>query len=95
MKIVFGFTVISVILMSLICLYLMWWDKRKSVKGQWRVSEQTIWITAILGGAFGGWAGMRLFHHKTKHHFFAFGLPVLALLQAGLLVYGFVQFYPL
>jgi len=93
MKIAFGFIVISVIVMSLICFYLMGKDKRKAVKNQWRVSEKTIWLTAILGGALGGWAGMHVFHHKTKHRLFAIGLPVLAVLQAGLIGYGSVQFY--
>ncbi|MBD1380070.1 DUF1294 domain-containing protein [Metabacillus arenae] len=54
-------------------------DKRKAMKKQWRIKEQTIWITAIIGGAIGCTAGMFLFRHKTKHTSFRLGLPIIAL----------------
>jgi len=56
-------------------------DKRKAKKGQWRISEKTIWILAFLGGACGGLVGMYIFRHKTKHPLFVYGLPILALLH--------------
>ncbi|WP_369426012.1 hypothetical protein [Cytobacillus pseudoceanisediminis] len=31
--------------------------------------------------------GMKAFRHKTKHVQFKWGLPILAMLEAGLLVY--------
>ena len=36
-----------------------------------------------MGGAFGGWAGMYAFHHKTRHWYFKFGFPAIALAQAA------------
>ncbi len=35
--------------------------------------------------------GMKTFRHKTKHVQFKWGLPILALLEAGLLVYLVIQ----
>ena len=47
----------------------------------WRIPEKTLFLPAILGGALGGVAGMRLFHHKTRHWYFKYGFPLLLLLQ--------------
>ena len=45
-------------------------DKLRAKKGAWRVSEKTLLSLGILGGAFGGLLGMKLFRHKTKHRYF-------------------------
>ena len=60
---------------------LMGLDKRKARRGAWRISEKTLFLTALLGGALGGTAGMHLFHHKTRHWYFRFGFPLLLVLQ--------------
>ena len=35
----------------------------------------------------GGCLGMRAFHHKTKHWYFRFGFPLIALLWLALIVW--------
>lgn len=60
---------------------LMGLDKRKARRGAWRISEKTLFLTALLGGALGGTVGMHLFHHKTRHWYFRFGFPLLLVLQ--------------
>ena len=75
-----------VIVLSLILLILMYTDKQKAIKQQWRISEKTLFILAIFGGAIGGVLGMYLFRHKTKHNRFAFGFSLLAAVQLFLLV---------
>lgn len=72
--------------MSIVLCALMAYDKERAKKGEWRVSENTLMIMAVLGGAAGGVLGMYLFRHKTKHNKFAFGLPLLAAVQIFLLV---------
>ena len=62
-------------------------DKRRAKKGQWRIPEKTLFLPAIFGGALGGVAGMRLFHHKTRHWYFRAGFPLLFLFQALLLFF--------
>ncbi len=43
-------------------------DKSRSKrKGSRRISEITFHIFALLGGFIGGWLGMSLFRHKTRH----------------------------
>lgn len=75
-----------VIVLSLILLILMYTDKQKAIKQQWRISEKTLFTLAIFGGAIGGVLGMYLFRHKTKHNRFAFGFSLLAAAQLFLLV---------
>ena len=62
-------------------------DKRRARRGRWRISERTLFLPAVLGGALGGVLGMRLFRHKTRHWYFRWGFPALLLLQAGLMVW--------
>lgn len=52
-------------------------DKQKAVKDQYRIPERTFWLLSILGGAIGSYAGMKMFHHKTKHPSFTIGMPLL------------------
>ena len=78
-------------LMSLVLFAVMGADKRRAKKGAWRVPEKTLFLLALLGGALGGVLGMRMFRHKTKHWYFAWGFPILALLQLGLCFWLFLK----
>lgn len=49
---------------------LMGIDKVRAKRGQWRIREATLAAFSLLGGGVGGFAGMRLFHHKTKKWYF-------------------------
>ena len=62
-------------------------DKYKAKKGKWRISEATLLTMAAIGGSIGAWAGMRLWHHKTMHKKFKYGIPVIIILQIALVVY--------
>ncbi|PLS02582.1 DUF1294 domain-containing protein [Neobacillus cucumis] len=72
---------IAVIIMNIAGLYIMGEDKKRAIKHQYRISEKTLWMVAILGGAIGTTAGMRIFRHKTKHVSFKLGFPLLAILE--------------
>ena len=62
-------------------------DKWRAKRGAWRVSEKTLFVLPLLGGSVGAIAGMRAFHHKTKHWYFKYGLPLILLLQLALVVW--------
>ena len=66
---------------------LMGLDKSRARRGARRVSEKTLFVFALLGGAAGGTAGMFLFRHKTKHWYFRLGFPLLAAAQLALCAY--------
>ena len=62
-------------------------DKLKARKGRWRISEATLLLLALVGGSIGSWLGMKVWHHKTMHLKFKYGLPAILLLQLALAVY--------
>ena len=62
-------------------------DKRRAVKGKWRISEKSLLLIAFLGGGIGSYLGMRHYRHKTKHLSFRLLLPILAFADLLLLYY--------
>ena len=62
-------------------------DKYKAKNGRWRISEATLLMMAVIGGSIGAWVGMRLWHHKTMHKKFKYGIPVIIILQVAIAVY--------
>ena len=62
-------------------------DKYKAKKNQWRISEATLLLMAVIGGSIGAWSGMRLWHHKTMHKKFKYGIPIIIILQVTIAVY--------
>ena len=72
---------------SLILFVLMGFDKANARKGAPRINEATLFAWAILGGAPGGWLGMHVFHHKTRHAAFRWGFFLLSILWIATLVW--------
>ena len=62
-------------------------DKYKAKKNKWRISEATLRTMAAIGGSIGAWTGMRLWHHKTMHKKFKYGIPVIIIMQIALVTY--------
>lgn len=61
-------------------------DKLKAKKGKWRVPETTLLLLAIIGGSVGAWCGVKVWHHKTMHLKFKYGIPLIMAVQVGLLL---------
>ena len=70
------FTVIN-----LIGFTIMGVDKKRAVRGAWRISEASLFGVALLGGALGCTLGMKHFRHKTKHWYFKYGMPTIFVVQ--------------
>ncbi|APM40673.1 DUF1294 domain-containing protein [Clostridium kluyveri] len=70
-----------ILLVNIYGFILMYLDKNKSKKGKWRISENKLFITAILFGSLGIFLGMYAFRHKTKHPKFVIGIPIIIILQ--------------
>lgn len=61
-------------------------DKRRAKRpGARRIPEKALLLLAAFGGSLGALAGMRVFHHKTRHWYFRYGVPAMLLLQLALL----------
>ncbi len=59
------------------------YDKRCAVRRRRRVPERTLFLTALLGGSLGCYAGMYVFRHKTRRLKFRIGIPAIILLQGA------------
>ena len=66
---------------------LMLVDKVKAKKNRWRISEQTLMLSAALGGSVGALLGMYTFRHKTRHLKFTLGVPAILIAQMILTVW--------
>lgn len=62
-------------------------DKRRAKRKKWRIPEKRLFFIALLGGSMGTTLGMHFFHHKTKHWYFKYGMPLILILQISLPVY--------
>ena len=59
-------------------------DKRRAKRpGARRTPEKTLLGLAAVGGSLGALLGMRLFHHKTRHWYFQYGVPAMLVLQVA------------
>ncbi|MGN0531664.1 MAG: DUF1294 domain-containing protein [Eubacterium sp.] len=56
-------------------------DKRKAVKGKYRIPELDLWLIAMLGGSVGTYITMKTIRHKTKHKKFMIGIPLVIIVQ--------------
>ena len=68
-------------------------DKYKAKKAKWRIPEATLLLLAVLGGSIGAWMGMKVWHHKTMHKKFKYGIPAILLIQIALMTYLHVNLW--
>lgn len=86
--------IIYLIIINIIGFLIMWIDKRKAIKGNWRIPEKTLFIITSLGGGIGTIAGMYTFRHKTQKIAFVIGFPVITILEIIAIIYfGIIKKY--
>ena len=61
-------------------------DKWKARNNRWRLREAALLGLAVLGGSIGAWLGMRVWHHKTLHRKFKYGVPLISLVQIAIAI---------
>ena len=81
---------------NIVAFFLYGIDKWKARHDKWRITEARLLWIAVAGGSIGALLGMKIWHHKTKHNKFRFGLPAILFLQlaavlAALYCYYFVN----
>ena len=79
--------IIYFVVINLIGFFIMWLDKRKAIKGSWRIPEKTLFVITGLGGGIGTIAGMYTFRHKTKKIGFVIGFPFITILEIVTIIY--------
>lgn len=75
-------------LASLFSFVIMGIDKRKAVKGAYRISEKFLFTCAFAGGSAGILAGMYVFKHKVRRWKFKLGIPAILVLE----IYLYMKF---
>ena len=59
--------------------------RKKAKKSKWRISEATLLEMAVIGGSIGAWLGMKVWHHKTLHKKFRYGVPTIIIIQLAII----------
>lgn len=83
--------IIYLLIINIVGFIIMGVDKKRAIRGAWRIPEASLFIVALLGGSIGSILGMQHFRHKTKHWYFKYGMPAILILQI-VLVFVFVYF---
>ncbi len=68
---------------------LMGCDKLCARLDRRRIRERSLLMLSLLGGGLGGLAGMLLFRHKIRKHYFAVCF-VLSVITHGIIIYNYV-----
>ena len=76
-----------IVVINLVSFMMFGIDKSKARRGQWRISEATLLAVAAIGGSIGAWMGMKVWHHKTLHSKFRYGVPIMLLAHIALMAY--------
>ena len=76
--------IIYLIAINVVTFFVYGIDKLKAKRSMWRVREAALLLLAALGGSIGAWLGMKVWHHKTMHKKFKYGIPLIIILQVAL-----------
>ena len=68
-------------------------EKYKAKNAKWRISDATLLLLAVLGGSIGAWMRMKVWHQKTMHKKFKYGIPAILLIQIALMTYLHVNLW--
>lgn len=72
---------IYLVAINVITFFLYGIDKWKAKQSKWRIKESTLLGFAAIGGSIGALLGMKVWHHKTLHKIFKYGVPLMLLAQ--------------
>lgn len=75
------------VILNIVTFFVYGIDKWKAKKSKWRIREAALLGLAILGGSVGAWLGMEVWHHKTMHKKFKYGIPAIIVIQLLLIGY--------
>ena len=74
------------IIINIITFFIYGFDKWKAKRRKRRISEISLLALAVIGGGIGAWIGMKVWHHKTLHKKFRYGVPVILMIQVALFI---------
>ena len=81
---------VYLIIVNIVGFVMMGIDKKKAIRGAWRIPEASLFLVALIGGSIGSILGMQTFRHKTKHWYFKYGMPAILILQVAVVAFLFL-----
>lgn len=84
---------IYLVSINVVTFFLYGIDKWKAQHSKWRISEAKLLIFAALGGSVGAWLGINVWHHKTLHKKFRYGVPAILAIHIVLAAYILYSIY--
>ena len=85
------FYLVYLLIISVISIIITVIDKHNAQLNRYRISERTLFTTAVFGGSLAMLITMHSIRHKTKHKRFMIGLPVIIACQAVLFYIIFIK----
>ena len=82
---------IYLVIINVVTFFMYGIDKWKAKHTKWRIPEATLLGMAVIGGSIAAWLGMKVWHHKTLHKKFKFGVPAIIIIQ--LLIIGYFTLF--
>ncbi len=84
---IFHIALIYLAVINVVTFFVYGIDKWKAKRSKWRTPEATLLGMAGIGGSIGAWLGMKVWHHKTLHKKFRYGIPAILIVQLALIGY--------
>ncbi len=81
---------VYLVIVNIVGFVMMGIDKKKAIRGAWRIPEASLFLVALIGGSIGSILGMQTFRHKTKHWYFKYGMPAILILQVAIVIFLFL-----
>ena len=82
---------ICLVVINVVTFFMYGIDKWQAKRSKWRICEATLLLMAVIGGSIGAWLGMKVWHHKTLHKKFKYGIPIILIVQIALLLWLIYQ----
>lgn len=79
------------VVMNIFAFILYGVDKRRAIKKEWRISERSLILVSVMGGAFGAFVGMYVFRHKIRHIKFQLIIPLTVIVHF-VLIYLLIKY---
>ncbi len=87
------YLLIYLCIISLISVAATAFDKCFAIYNKRRISEKTLLLLAAAGGGAFMYITMRIIRHKTRKNKFMAGIPIIVLIQTGLLIMLHFNFF--
>ncbi|MBK1897000.1 DUF1294 domain-containing protein [Chryseobacterium sp. YIM B02567] len=75
------------LIINFICFVVFYVDKKRAIKHQRRISENTLLSLMLLGGTIGGVLGMFIFRHKISKKSFLLKFGLIFIIQVVLMYF--------